>query len=150
MSTVYPIEVLAIDLEGTLISDIDSRRARPGLFEFLEFCRRGFERLAVFTWVHESSLRDVAALLVERGEAPAWFEGIEYVSWSGDYKDLRFIKGARPETAALLDDDGDYVHPEQLHQWIEIAPFERPYPAEDGELARVQRLLEPRSARDGR
>ena len=47
MDNVKDVEVLALDLEGTLISNAMSQIARPGLREFLEFCGDRFPRLVI-------------------------------------------------------------------------------------------------------
>ncbi len=49
MVDVNDIEVLALDLEGTLISNAMSQIARPGLRNFLEFCGRTFSRIVIYT-----------------------------------------------------------------------------------------------------
>ena len=41
--------VVAIDLEGTLISNAVSQFPRPGLYYFLEYCYKNFDRLVIFT-----------------------------------------------------------------------------------------------------
>lgn len=49
--------ILALDLEGTLISNAVSQIPRPGLYEFLESAKSLFEGLVIFTTVPESTLR---------------------------------------------------------------------------------------------
>ena len=49
-----PLHVLALDLEGTLISNAMSCIPRPGLFAFLEGCREMFARVVLFTAVLEA------------------------------------------------------------------------------------------------
>jgi hypothetical protein len=84
------ITTLALDLEGTLISNAMSQIPRPGLFEFLGRCAALFPRLVMFTTVNEDKFRQIARLLVEEGKAPAWFANIEYVNWQGETKNLEF------------------------------------------------------------
>ena len=45
MEDVQDVEVLALDLEGTLVSNAMSQIARPGLRDFLEFCGEAFPRI---------------------------------------------------------------------------------------------------------
>ncbi len=137
-----PIEVLALDLEGTLVSNAMSQIARPGLFEFLEFCRRAVPRVVIYTAIREPRVREVAAGLVAEGSAPGWFEGIEFVEWDGDLKDLALIPGAAVERSLLIDDYEDYVVPDQRDRWRPIRSFAAPYPEDDRELERLRRVLE--------
>jgi hypothetical protein len=142
MEHVHHIQVLALDLEGTLISNAMSQIARPGLRDFLEFCGGAFPRIVIFTAVPEDRFRAIARMLVSEGSAPGWFAGIECIEWDGRVKDLRFIPGADPADIILIDDHEAYIHPLQRRQWISIRPFEAPYREDDGELARVRSILD--------
>lgn len=133
--------VLALDLEGALISNAVSVFPRPGLFRFLICCRPLFERIVVFTTVTESRFRQIAATLAEEGFAPAWFTSIEYIPWSGPTKDLRFVPDTDVDHVLLVDDLELYVHPDQRTQWIPIGGFEPPFVEDDGELDRVLEQL---------
>lgn len=119
--------VLALDLEGTLISNAMSQIPRPGLFAFLEKCRALFPRVVMFTTVKEERFREIARLLVEEKAAPRWFGEIEYVSWAGKTKDLKFIPDATADEALLVDDFAVYVHPGQEPQWVKVDYFDYPY-----------------------
>lgn len=134
--------VLALDLEGTLISNAVSQISRPGLNEFLTRCCELFPRIVVFTTVPEPRFREVARLLVEEGQAPAWFAELEYVYWVGRTKDLAFIQGAKVEEALLVDDFEAYVHPGQDERWVRAEHFDYPYPDTDSGLAEVLKVLE--------
>lgn len=136
------IEVLALDLEGTLVSNAVSQIARPGLHVFLEFCRRAVPRLVLYTSVPERRVREVAANLVAEGAAPAWFEHVECVPWNGRVKDLTLIEGATVERTLLIDDYEGYVVESQRRQWLPIESYSAPYSADDPELLRVRRVLE--------
>lgn len=138
------IKVLALDLEGTLISTAVSQFPRPHLKHFLECCQGMFERLVVFTTVNEPRFRTIAATLAAEGAVPGWFQEIEFVHWSGPTKDLAFIPACEAGEALLLDDLEAYVHPGQLDRWVRIKQFEPPYVAEDSELLRVLEELEGR------
>ncbi|MFA1687946.1 hypothetical protein ACDY99_31105, partial [Achromobacter dolens] len=65
--------ILALDLEGTLISNAISQIPRPGLYQFLEAVQANFDQLMMFTTVPENRFRSIATLLVGEGNAPAWF-----------------------------------------------------------------------------
>lgn len=136
------LEAIALDLEGTLISSAVSQIPRPGLYEFLEHCRGLCPRVVIFTAVSDPWFREIAERLVADGLAPASFAEIEYVAWSGPYKDLRFIPNAGPECCLLVDDLERYIEPSQLGQWIAIEPFDRRLTDVDEELPRVSRRLE--------
>ncbi|MBO0723078.1 MAG: DUF1311 domain-containing protein [Blastocatellia bacterium] len=130
------MKVLARDLEGTLISNAVSQIARPGLFDFLEDCRKLFPGIVIFTSVNEERFRSIAKLLTTEGYAPNWFADIEYITWSGETKNLIFVDGASPEEILLVD---DYVHPGQDNQWIKVPNFDYPY--SDAEYVRQDRKL---------
>lgn len=136
--------VLALDLEGTLISNAVSQIPRPGLQDFLCACRRMFPRIVAFTTVTEARFRDIARLLVEENFAPPWFAELEYVVWNGEKKDLRFIENADPAEVVLIDDFERYVHPDQRQQWLEAEYFGPPYRADDEGLERLQTALQDR------
>jgi len=136
--------VLALDLEGTLISNAMSCFPRPGLRAFLDFCGAHFERVVLFTTIAETRGRPILDLLVAEGAAPLWLRDIEFVAWSGPIKDLRFVRDAEVGDAILVDDLESYVHPEQRAQWMPIAQFAAPYPDSDCELARVAEELRKR------
>ena len=134
------MKVLALDLEATLISDASTAIARPGLYEFLEFCRVTFERVVLFTTVESTDARGVLESLAKKGEVPfALLDRLEYIDWNGEFKDLRFIKGASPDEIILADDDEGWIHPDQENQWIPVAPF---YGDPDDELSRLRREIE--------
>ena len=125
--------ILAMDLEGTLISNGVSQIPRPGLFPFLEDMRIQFDELVLFTTVPEPLARRICDLLVAEGVAPQWFAHLPYTHWNGPTKDLRFVT---PDVgkALLLDDHSPYVHPGQESQWVEIPLFGSPYAEDDAGL----------------
>lgn len=129
--------ILALDLEGTLISNAASQIPRPGLNEFLTQCREIFPTIVMYTTVSETRFRPIAELLVNEGLAPGWFAQIEYVRWIGTTKDLARIRGAAVQQCLLVDDFEGYVHPGQHSQWVRIDCFEHPYEPADQELSRV-------------
>ncbi len=126
---------LALDLEGTLISNSISMFPRPGLFAFLEGVRALFPRVVIMTAVPGRVFRQVAGVLEQEREVPPWFCDMEYVAWPRPYKDLA-CTGDKPEECLLVDDQESYVHPYQHSSWIPVREFEPPY-GEDTELVRV-------------
>jgi hypothetical protein len=136
--------VLALDLEGTLISNAMSQIPRPGLAEFLDRCAELFPRIVMFTTVKEERFRNIARLLVEERIAPSWFAEMEYITWHGATKDLQFVPGVSPHQVLLVDDFEKYVHPGQEAQWLEIEHFDHPYSSADTGLAKMLATLAAR------
>lgn len=141
----HHIETLALDLEGTLISNAVSQFPRPELHEFLEFCHARFPRIVIFTTVDDQTFRRVAAQLTSEGLTPPWFMELPHVRHSADYKDLRQIAGATVENTLLIDDMPQVVHPDQRAQFVPIAGFDGRDTANDRELRRVMAVLAARS-----
>jgi hypothetical protein len=146
MTPVKP-NVLALDLEGTLISNAMSQIPRPGLFEFLSRCADLFPRVVIFTTVKEPRFREIARLLVKEVVAPPWFSAIEYVNWHGETKDLNFIPDTTPDAVLLVDDFEKYVHPGQEAHWLHIDYFDYPYHESDRGLHKMIALLEHHAGR---
>ena len=136
--------VIALDLEGTLISNAVSQIPRPGLWTFLDGCRSLATRVVVFTAVSEDRFRAIAERLVADGLAPPWFSGVDYVRWSGRYKDLTPLMHEHGCPVLLVDDHAGYIHPDQQQHWIPITPFDPQRP--DTELATVLTELQQRAA----
>ncbi|MCP3674138.1 MAG: hypothetical protein GY829_06665, partial [Gammaproteobacteria bacterium] len=136
--------VIALDLEGTLLSNSMSQIPRPGLFEFLEGCKAITDRVVMYTTVKEERFRNIADLLVADGFAPEWFKNIEFVPWQGKTKDLTLIPNIDISNAVLVDDYSFYVHKGQEDQWVEIAQFGYPYPEDDKELSATLSKLKQR------
>ncbi len=128
------LKVIALDLEGTLISNAMSQIPRPGLFDFLVGCKSITERVVIYTTVKEDRFRKIADLLVSESLVPKWFAKIEYVNWEGKTKDLSLIPNSEVTSSVLVDDFHIYVHEGQESQWVEIAQFDHPYPESDDEL----------------
>jgi hypothetical protein len=136
--------VLALDLEGTLISNAVSQIPRPDLFYFLCECKQLFLRIVMFTTVPEPRFRDIATLLVQESLAPNWFSRIEYVHWHGATKDVRFVPNADALQVLLVDDFERYVHPGQESQWLQIEEFAYPYSTMDRGLVAILAQLRAR------
>ncbi len=137
--------VLALDLEGTLISNAMSQIPRPGLFKFLTRCAQLFPRIVIFTTVQEKKFREIAVLLVKERLVPTWFEDIEYIHWQGSTKNLEFVPESMIEEILLVDDFEQYIHPGQESQWLQIEYFDYPYLETDTGLSRVLEILESRA-----
>lgn len=120
--------VLALDLEGTLISSAVTRLPRPGLFDFLSRCRELFSRIVIFSAVKEETVKEIACRLVDDGKAPKWFADLEYVQWDSHAitKDLKRVQGVRIENVVLVDDCEMCIHPDQKQFWVKIPCFDPP------------------------
>lgn len=141
------IKVIALDLERTLISDALNREPRPGLYEFLDFCSRNFERVVLFTSVNKQLAFSIISELLEQDYIPQKFiDQMEYVEWQGTQKDLTYIPNAEPSEVLLIDDDEGFIKPEQKEQWIAIEAFDPYLEDKDQELGRMRRLLEAKLA----
>ncbi|MBC3917918.1 hypothetical protein H8L32_10570 [Undibacterium sp. CY18W] len=134
--------VLALDLEGTLISNAMSQIPRPGLHDFLNRCALLFPRIVMFTTVEEDQFRQIARLLVAESVVPDWFLDIEYVNWQGETKNLEFVPAALVSDIVLVDDFEKYLHPGQEAQWMQIDFFDYPYPDDDTGLSSMLQKLE--------
>jgi len=135
--------VLAMDLEGTLISNAVSQIPRPGLLRFLAVVNEMFDGLVIYTTVPEPMFRRIAELLVAEGCAPSWFAKLPYTRWQGATKDLRNVSPSLG-SALLLDDHRAYVHPGQENFWIEAPLFGTPYDASDRGLEIVLGVIRER------
>lgn len=142
-----PPVVLALDLEGTLISNAVSQVARPGLLEFLVDAAAMFRRVVIFTTVEEEKFRAIAQLMSQEGTVPPWFVNIEYVRWHGRTKDLSFVVGTSVDEVLLVDDFQGYVHPGQEDQWVPVEHFHHPYSQADVGLSQLLAVLESRITR---
>lgn len=134
--------IVALDLEGTLISNAVSQFSRPGLYSFLEYCHDNFCRVVIFTAVNELKFRQIAKTLVEHKKAPSFFASLEYINWSGKYKDLKFIQNKQDYKIVLIDDRKEYIKPEQKLNWIYIPEYEYPYSKNDSELEKIKKKLD--------
>ena len=128
---------IALDLEGTLISNAMSQIARPGLYNFLQTCAQR-AAVVIYTTVRESVFRRIAHTLVEHKEAPVWFKDIDYIYGNGKTKDLSCVADNVDAIKVLLFDDYEqYVHEGQEQQWIPVKEFCSPYSQDDTELLTI-------------
>src|SRR5262245_37716455 len=101
-----------------------SAEPRPGLFNFLTFCHSRFERVVLFTCVEQPEALEILRQLSRRGCVPPTFlSRLEYVEWSGEYKDLQFVPNSVPDDVLLVDDDPSWIRPDQRDQWIAITAW---------------------------
>lgn len=143
---------LALDLEGTLISNAVSQIPRPGLLQFLVEINAIFSELVMFTTVPEPQVREILSLLADEGEVPDWFKHSRCIQWEGSTKNLLLVSPALGE-AILLDDHRPYVHPGQEEFWVEAPLFAPPYSLHDHglevALKRVRKRVSILSKQDG-
>lgn len=144
-----PVEtVIVLDLEGTLISNAVSQFARPGLAQFLDFCKERFRKIYIYTAVSDARCHQIVYNLVDRDLAPNWLSDVQFIGWDRKLKDLNNIPNASPADCLIVDDNPDYIMEDQRSQWIPIDKFEPPYPDTDRELFGVQEVIERRLVRD--
>lgn len=136
---------LALDIEGTLISHASTMVPRPGLFEFLLFCRQHFERIVFLSFVDEERGRQLLNHFADHGHMPEWVRTTEYFHAQGGRpgaKDLRQL-GVDPEQALLVDDQPQVLPKDQLHRLVQVPEFKEPFPADDYGLADARsRIME--------
>ncbi len=65
--------VVALDLEGTLISNATSAFPRPGLKQFIEIILKAADRVVMFTTVPEDRARKLLQIIEGEGSLPAGF-----------------------------------------------------------------------------
>lgn len=128
---------IALDLEGTLISNAVSQFPRPGLYSFLDYCQQNFSRIVIYTAVPQIYFRKIAKTLIDLQKVPDWFVNLEYIKWHGKYKDLTFIPNIKPDRIIIIDDRAEYIKPEQKNRWISIREYSYPYSQSDRELDRI-------------
>lgn len=138
---------LALDIEGTLMSHASTMVPRPGLFNFLVFCRQNFERIVFMSFVDEERGRQILHAMADQGQMPEWVRTADYFHATGGRpgaKDLRQL-GVDPEHALLVDDQPQVLPREQLHRLVQVPEFKEPFPANDRglEVAR-SRIMEKR------
>lgn len=135
--------VIALDLERTLIDDALSGCPRPGLFEFVQFCLERFERVVLFTTVEEADALEVLNQLADHGAIPpGLLDVLQYLDWTGEFKDIAFVPGALPGQVLLVDDDSGWIRPDQSDSWVPVIGWDGE--PSDRELWRVRAELERR------
>jgi len=86
------VTTIALDLEGTLISNAVSQFPRKGLYEFVEFCGSNFESVVFYTAVGDEIACEVVSGLAAEGLMPGWSPGLPFVQiqvrpFSAPYQD---------------------------------------------------------------
>lgn len=142
-----PRLVLALGLEGTLVSNAVSQIPRPGLRAFLDGVRERFGRVVVFSSTTEAKFRHMARGLAAEGAVPEWFVATEFVAWDGPVMSRRWVPGAAPGRFFLLEADEDHVPADERDGWINIPEYAWPYGDDDNALAAAEAELQSRVAR---
>ena len=137
---------IALDLEGTLISNAVSQFPRPGLRGFLDFCAERFDRVCIYTAVRDEVTVPIIKTMVDEENAPSWILQSELIQWDRTVKDLTNIPNSEIMDCLIVDDNPDYIVDSQVSQWIQIEKYSSPYAKTDRELERVQALIESRLA----
>ena len=75
------ITTIALDIEGTLISNAVSQFPRPGLFAFLEFCRESFDQVYIYTAVRDETCVPIVRTLIDDGSRRNGSPKIPFVQW---------------------------------------------------------------------
>lgn len=139
--------VVALDLEGTLISNATSAFPRPGLKLFIESVLKMADRVVMFTTVPEDRARKLLQIIESEGSLPAGFAAaVKFVPYSGKTKDLSALGEPASATVLLVDDQPVMVHPGQEANWIPIAEFMSPFDQEDHELKRVAEVIREKAS----
>jgi hypothetical protein len=129
--------VLALDLEGTLMGNVASAVARPGLHRFLTCCRSLVARLVVVASVPEPQFREVARRLVAEASAPAWFADVEYALRHADSNEAPQLSHAEPPFTLLVGGPGSQADADHKSQWLAVPKYEPSPDSDDGELDRI-------------
>jgi hypothetical protein len=139
------IEVITLDLEGTLISSAVSQFPRPYVRQFLDFCLSTGKKLMWLTAVNPEKVQGIVQLLAEEGYFPEAALDIEHVEWIGRsaFKDLE-LTGYPPEQVVAIDDWKPIYLPEHHSQVIQVECFQAPYSELDEGLLAAQRQLATR------
>ena len=142
------LAVLALDVEGTLVSNGVSQFARPGLAPFLAACRELADSLILFTSCNPVIIDKIQRLLVAEGTAPPWFVNLRILYSPDGVKDLERL-GHSLERVAILDDQPT-TPTEQRHRWVCVPQFQPPFSdCDDGlsvALKSLRELLATRGA----
>jgi hypothetical protein len=128
--------ILVLDIEGTLVSNASSVYPRPGLKDFLMESRELFHEIVIYSGISHLSYENVKSHLIENEFVPSWFSELRFFRMEGRYKDLLNIR-TEIQNVFIVDDMELFIHPEQKAHWIEIKPFQPPYPADDNKLFKV-------------
>jgi hypothetical protein len=140
-------KTLALDLEGTIITDAISCFVRPGVRAFLDWAGLVFERIVIYTAVPEHYARQVQEILVEEEDAPGWFAEVPVLNpverEGAKVKALDVLGPAG--SVVLVDDYEGYVLEADRPWWVGVTQFTPHDECEsDRELETVRREIERR------
>lgn len=127
------LAILALDVEGVLVSNGVSQFPRPGLSAFLAACREVADEIVLFTSCNPAVVAKMQRLLVDEGEAPEWFAGLKILYSADGVKDLTRL--ATPLDRVAILDDVPTPPIEQRQRWIPVQKFASPYSREGDGLA---------------
>jgi hypothetical protein len=120
--------VIALDLEGTLISNGMSQFPRPGLRDFLEALGSLEVEVVVYSTLSTNVVDEVLVNLSNDGAVPLWFMECRRVPWQGGCKSIRDVRVSGDSSIVMLVDDYEgYVCPGEEDYWIEVPTFSSPY-----------------------
>jgi hypothetical protein len=135
--------VIALDLEGTLISNGMSQFPRPGLRDFLEALGSLEVEVVVYSTLSTSLIDEVLLNLSKDGAVPLWFLECRRMHWQGGCKSIRDVAVPGRNSAVLLVDDYEgYVCPGEEGHWIEVPTFSSPYQESSKVLLSVLQKIE--------
>ena len=116
--------ILALGLEGALISNVEGCVRRPGLKTFLEQCALLFQKIVMFTQLPEETVWHIAERLVHEGNAPDWFARIHCIRWNGLQKDLSHIVAADSRDVIFVDLCDGFERADQRSQCVGVEAFD--------------------------
>lgn len=119
---------IALDLEGTLISNGMSQFPRPGLRSFLDGLGSLEVEVVIYSTLSWSVIDKVLANLSSDGVVPDWFSHCRRVTWRGICKSIHDVAIPGDNSVVMLVDDYEgYVCPGEEDYWIEVPTFSSPY-----------------------
>lgn len=140
-----PEPVLAVDLEGTLVSNAVSAFARPGLGAFLGWASTRFAEVVLYTAVRTERAEAVLDAVVELDDIPSSVLPARVITQVDRCKRLHRV--ADDDWAVLLvDDQAGAVCPAEVDRWIRIEEWSAPYARDDAGLRAARAALETRIA----
>ena len=123
------LAILALDVEGVLVSNGVSQFPRSGLATFLDSCRALADDMVLFTSCNPVVVAGLQQTLVQEGAAPAWFADLAILYSPDGVKDLTRL--GQPLDRVAIMDDQPTTPVEQRHRWIPVVKWESPYAADD-------------------
>lgn len=135
------LPILALDLEGTFVSNIVSLFVRPGFADFAEWSHSRFDRTVIYTTVPVDRARGALERLADLSEIPRWLAESSILQQVGPCKDLQRV-ASDPSPVLLVDDQADAVCPAQVNQWVPVESWSPPYASDDIHLADVRDRLD--------